>query len=185
MPERQEQMPGESRRMQITPGAAGAAAAREQLSCHGATEIPPNPRGHDTPHQPGAKGTLTPSGTAASPAPGELEEAGSAGCLAGTCQGGTPAFARMPWRNHLREQPSCSAARIRTSQTGSNQPLAMGLPCPPGKAALAKPPRQSHCTCFGYSLGQIRASLAVMLLLQAKHMVMPETVMVVKRWPLV
>ena len=34
-------------------------------------------------------------------------------------------------------------------------------------------------------LGQMRASLAVMLLLQAEHMVMPETEMVVKRCPLV
>ncbi len=40
------------------------------------------------------------------------------------------------------------------------------------------------CVCVCDSLGQLRASLAVMLLLQAEQSVVPDTVRELKRWPL-
>lgn len=41
-----------------------------------------------------------------------------------------------------------------------------------------------NSVCVWYSLGQLRASLAVMLLLQAEQRVVADTVREVKRWPL-
>lgn len=80
-------------------------------------------------------------------------------CLAVTCQASV-----------CQDAPEQPPPAPRWSQTGSRR---------------HRRGRHSRGGRFSYSLGQISASLAVMLLLQAKHMVMPETVMVVKRCPLV